>query len=1133
MYPRNSTRAFAVILMMGTGWSTLGLAGERGFGASTAKWHPWFEIGGYYNSNDADGNGPFGTSRGEESVFVPVVGNNRSLVFGQLTTKFFKDEALEGNLAFGYRRMLLSGFNAGVWLGGDVRRTKADNTFWQLSGGFELLSHDFDARLNWYSSMTGPQRSEDSAMDLIITDTQISLTGGEEVGMFGVDAEVGIRMPTSLIGFVPSIFELRVYGGGYYFDHHDAYEEIAGSKGRVELRINEVFGTGSRLTAEYEISHDDVRDTRHEVGGRARIPLRFGGAARRRMTRLSAQERRMLDGLERDTDVVTGLGGVENVEDALTGTDFDRVVTVDAGGSVTDKSKSAGANSLIIVNGEVKGQQSLQGDQTLQGGGTTIAVRGRTSGTVVNFTAPGAAAKLTSPGEEANSLILLASNTHVSGLSIDGGGGTADADSWGHGIHLGSNTRNMFITNVDVSNLAGDGIRAQDGNALSVFDTHIWDTGGHGIHFNNDNDIWIRGGSVSDTAGAGVSGGSGNAVDIAGLDVSNTGRHGIEFWDDNVVTVADVTIADTGLNGETDSGSGISFNDSNTAKILGGSIVRTLGHGISFHDSNGDGDDSRFVWIEGIAIGEAVEEEGPPGIGGHGIVFNDDNEDVTIRDVTITNVAKSGIAFNNRNKHVTIEGDQARTEIVDVGEHGITFLDENTVTIAAVAIADTGQSGDQDNGDGIAFQDGNTVSVTIADVSNAGGHGIRFWDNNTVTITDVTIADTGQIGDQEKGDGISLQDGNTATVLGGSIVRTLGHGISFHDGNGHVDVDDRFVWIEGVTIGEAGETDGPASIGGNGISFHDNNADVNIRDVTVTNASGVGIAFNNLNKDIVIEGDQTGTTITGVGKQGINFKDENEHVIISNVAISGSGLSGSGRWTNISGIQFHNSNKFITIRDVDIMDTYDSGISFWEENEDIDIIGAKVTAAGGSGISVFVRNSRVRITDATISNVGEVGIVATSHNSDIEIADTTITNAFLPGIFFRESNKGVKIFNTSITNVGNGEPHIFAGLNGIQMDDGNDVELSFVTIGEVVGNAFQIGGSNVIFNNVTLSGPVGQHAFNFTGGKSDMTGNINNVNTTGNDVTCNATDSRAEKAFAGSIAFDTNTLTADDCIVIE
>ena len=168
---------------------------------------------------------------------------------------------------------------------------------------------------------------------------------------------------------------------------------------------------GSQLTAEYEFSYDDVREERHEVGGRLRIPF---SAAPTRLANLTPQERRMMDGLERDTDIVTTQSNQEGVSDALTNVDFDRVAFVQSGGSITGTSAAAGGNSLIIVKGgQITGPQVLSKNQTLQGGASTIAVRGQRSGTVVGFTAPGSRPEIfaTSAADVIN--LSVGSNSHV------------------------------------------------------------------------------------------------------------------------------------------------------------------------------------------------------------------------------------------------------------------------------------------------------------------------------------------------------------------------------------------------------------------------------------------------------------------------------------------------------------------------------------------------------------------------------------------------------------------------------------------------------------------------------------------------------------------------------------------------
>lgn len=222
---------------------TLATATHVGASAPSDKpayWHPWFEIGGYHNSRDddsSDSTGTSGTNRGETTIFAPITGNERSLVFGQTTAKFFEDSAKEGNLALGYRKMTTSGFNLGAWIGGDVRRTEIDNTFWQLSGGFEALSKNVDLRLNWYGPVTKPQTGVAGFAQVHLQGSQIFMTGGEEVGMKGVDGEIGFRLPTEYLSLNPNLFELRGYAGGYYFDNKDPRTTSKASKAVLSFAL--------------------------------------------------------------------------------------------------------------------------------------------------------------------------------------------------------------------------------------------------------------------------------------------------------------------------------------------------------------------------------------------------------------------------------------------------------------------------------------------------------------------------------------------------------------------------------------------------------------------------------------------------------------------------------------------------------------------------------------------------------------------------------------------------------------------------------------------------------------------------------------------------------------------------------
>jgi len=287
------------------------------------KWSAWAELGGYYDSDS--------TNELEIELFLPIWQSAFALAFVDLEGELFQDGMQDGALALGFRRMLSGGWNLGIWGGPEVRHTEAGNTFWRFSGGLEALHPDYDLRFNGYMPYTNPQSSP-SLAQVVLQGDQIFMTGSEEVALWGFDGEVGVRVPLEMAGLNPNDVELRLYGGGFYFDDDWVLEEIAGPKARVELRLYEVIPSmvGSRLTAEYGYSYDNVRGDRHQVGARFRIPFGSGGhrslvaaapgsksLALQPSRPLNRQERRMLDGLERE-DIFTTRSGPELVADRHT-----------------------------------------------------------------------------------------------------------------------------------------------------------------------------------------------------------------------------------------------------------------------------------------------------------------------------------------------------------------------------------------------------------------------------------------------------------------------------------------------------------------------------------------------------------------------------------------------------------------------------------------------------------------------------------------------------------------------------------------------------------------------------------------------------------------------------------------------
>ncbi len=483
------------------------------------KWSPWTELGGYAaNHSDA--------RRGELTLWAPLVQDGRSLVFADIRGKLFDDDQREGNAAIGYRFMSDTGWNPGFWIGFDRRRTELDSDFNQISFGVEALSPDWDLRINGYaplddsklvsSATTGSASptAELSGGTILLVPGLLTQTDRYELAFWGVDAEIGFRIPlehfaaeqswaTSLkdesVRHAGRRHDLRLFVGGYYFDHPDFDGEVAGPRIRAEWRIDNFIEDweGSRLTFEAAYQHDDVRDNQVEAGIRLRIPL--GGSSRPSRDGLSAQERRMDEGLKRDTDIVARArtqtttissgGAPEAVEDAETGVDFDQVIMVENGSDLNTAVTAGGGNALIIAKGGGAnfGQVVMQGDQTLLGGGGGIEVRGRTSGATATFTAPGITPTIQSG---AGNVVTGANNSHIAGVTIDGSG-TATL-----GISLTTANQNAVITDTTVQNAAGYGILFASTNATLKLQDSVISDSVSGIYIGTDNTTAVIQGNI-------------------------------------------------------------------------------------------------------------------------------------------------------------------------------------------------------------------------------------------------------------------------------------------------------------------------------------------------------------------------------------------------------------------------------------------------------------------------------------------------------------------------------------------------------------------------------------------------------------------------------------------------------------
>ena len=482
-----------------------------GLGAGAApNWEPWVEAGGTLsNRND----------RAEAVGFAPIAQDDDQLLFVEARGKLFEGGSEEGNFALGYREMRSDGWNLGVWGGYDIRTSENSNTFHQIAGGVEALSKDWDVRLNGYypledqksvgtssSTSTSATVTTGPALSLVgsqlffarggaTTTTTTTTSAGFDLAAWGVDGEVGRRAPLEeWFDWVQPVdegvdlfdHEARIFLGGFYFDNSLFPDAIWGPRLRAEWRLNDVFGglPGSRLTFEMEAQHDDVRKEQFEVGVRLRIPL---GSPNRTNRARAAQSARMMEALERDTDIVTRSRSgstvtsmtsvdlpttLEPVKDPNTNVDLDQVVFVDTPGTSQAQVTAAGGNSLIVLQGDngTFGQTILQADQSIVGGTQGLLVEGRTTGVQDTYVAPGAAATVHVVAE--SDAVRVANNTHVTGLTISSDGSAAT-----DGINIPNAVTNVYIDNTVLRNLGGRGVEVDAGAQFTFTNNSISNQG--------------------------------------------------------------------------------------------------------------------------------------------------------------------------------------------------------------------------------------------------------------------------------------------------------------------------------------------------------------------------------------------------------------------------------------------------------------------------------------------------------------------------------------------------------------------------------------------------------------------------------------------------------------------------------
>jgi hypothetical protein len=411
--------------------------------ASSDKWPAHFEVQARPNNK--------GTT-GEGRLFIPVWQNTNNLLFMDMRGIGNSNHDTEGNFGLAYRALI----NDSWILGGhgffDFRNSDdTNNRFYSATTGIELLSNDWDVRMNGYIPISGRKRV--SSRDLgVVNDGIVVIKSGYETAFGGLDGEVGVRVPFPENSF---LWDTRVFAGGYWFDAPSGFgDDIAGPRGRVEMRIHDlpVLPAGSRLTIGGDIQWDDPRGVQGGGLVSLRVPLYgYGGTPPNGDTARSRLSRRMTDPIVRDIDIVARQGrrGSDNAYNPKTGNMLGPVRYAESEGdgpgtykdpdTIDGAIASAGEDGVVVVldrTGPI--DVGIDDDDTLAilidgqfllGGGASAMVA-RSDGSLVPFIAKGKAGTLFRDDYVAMEeelpwvypVVIAARDNTISGLNFEGGG---------------------------------------------------------------------------------------------------------------------------------------------------------------------------------------------------------------------------------------------------------------------------------------------------------------------------------------------------------------------------------------------------------------------------------------------------------------------------------------------------------------------------------------------------------------------------------------------------------------------------------------------------------------------------------------------------------------------------------------
>ena len=573
---------------------------------------------------------------GQLQLMAPLWQTQRSLLFADLRGNLGEGKA-EGNWGLAFRHFLTDNCIVGAYGFYDLRRTSNDNNFSQATFGAEILGHRWDARMNGYLPETGIKSGGgfNGAVAELINGNIVIGTSAESA-LPGLDFEVGRFFGSWQSSKMEAA--LRGYIGAYHFDRaDDSASAVSGPRAGLELRLFnlDLLGEGSRVTLTGQVQYDSTRGTQGLGMVSLRVPLgtRILG---RTAPKLSPLERRMVDRIVRDIDVVTSATSTTVSEAAInarTGSLITGAAVVQAGGDLPGTSTKLGANSVLVLDGS-KGAiatnktTNVHNGQEVMGGGSKLQVIGASTGAKATFTAPGTRATINAAGATAFTLTNV-TKAQIQGLDIatTGAGGA-------FGISNDGGSNNSF-SNVTIATSGIDAAGIFNVSSINnSFSNVIIATKGNGAHgitnflsqSNSFSNVTI---ATSGTDTQGIYNNRGINNSFSNVNIATTGLFArgifIESGSDN--SFSNVTIATSAFRAH-----GI-FNESGSDNSFSNVNIATTGfsaHGI-FNDR---GKNNSFTSINVTKAG------------GNGIHI-DTSSGITLNKSVFTNIGGSVVGLSN------------------------------------------------------------------------------------------------------------------------------------------------------------------------------------------------------------------------------------------------------------------------------------------------------------------------------------------------------------------------------------------------------------------------------------------------------------------------------------------------------